>query len=64
MVTVQFSKGKILELQNLRIEQIFLAYRLPKETVTAFMMLNKKHESNGSYTDGDTGFFDVVAGVL
>ena len=29
-------------------EQQFLKYGLPKETVPDIMMLNKKHESNGS----------------
>ena len=38
-------------------EQIIFAYSLPKETVTAMMMLYKS-------TDNDTNFFDTVAGVL
>ena len=42
-------------------EQILLAYGLSKENVTV-IMLYKTHESKGSLTD--TGFFDIVAGVL
>ena len=43
-------------------EQILLADGLPKETVTAIMMLS----SNKKVKDGslDTAFFDIVAGVL
>ena len=41
-------------------EQKLLVYDLPKETVTAIMMIYKKHESNGLLTN----FFDIVAGVL
>ena len=35
-----------------KIEQIQLAYGLPKETVTTIVMLYKKHERNGLLTDG------------
>ena len=38
-------------------EQIVLAYGLPKETVTAITLLSKT-------SDEDTDFFDIVAGVL
>ena len=42
-------------------EQILHAYGLPKETVTAIMMLYKNmFRSLG----GDTNFFDVIAGIL
>ena len=43
-------------------EQIVLTYDLPKETVAAIMILyinTKVHSS-----DGDTDYFDIVAGVL
>ena len=46
-------------------EQILLAYGLPKETVAAIMMLyrnTKKVEARS--LDGDTDYFDIVAGVL
>ena len=43
-------------------EQICLANRLPKETVAAIMMLYKN--TNVWSPDGDTDYFDIVAGVL
>ena len=43
-------------------EQTLLAYGLPKETVAAIMMLYKNTKVRSP--DGDTDFFDIVAGVL
>ena len=45
-------------------EQILLAYCLPKETVAAIMMFNKKTKVKVHSLDGDTDIFDIVAGVL
>ena len=45
-------------------EQIILEYDLPKETVTAFMMLNKDMKAMVRSADGDTEFFKIVAGIL
>ena len=45
-------------------EQILLAYSLPKETVTAIMMLYKNMKTMVHSPDGNTDFFDVVSGVL
>ena len=45
-------------------EQILLAYGLRKETVTAIMMLYKNIKVKVRSVDGDTGYFDMVAGVL
>ena len=45
-------------------EQILLAYGLPKETVVAIMMLYKNTNIKVCSLDGDTDFFDIVAGVL
>ena len=45
-------------------EQILLAYGLPKETVTAIMMLYKNTKVKVHSLDGDTDYFDIVAGVL
>ena len=45
-------------------EQILLVYGLPKETVTAIMMLYKNMKVKVHSLDGDTDFFDIVAGVL
>ena len=45
-------------------QQILLAYDLPKETVTAIMMLYKNKRALVCLPDGDTDFFDIIAGVL
>ena len=45
-------------------EQILLANGLPKEIVAAIMMLYKKTKVKVRSSDGDTDYFDIVAGVL
>ena len=45
-------------------EQIPLAYGLPKETVAAIMMLYKNTKVKVRSPDGDTDYLDIVAGVL
>ena len=45
-------------------EQILLTNGLPKETVTAIMMLYKNTEVKVHFPDGDTEYFDIVVGVL
>ena len=45
-------------------DQILLAYSLPKETVTAIMMLYKNTKVKVRSPDGDIDFFDIVIGVL
>ena len=45
-------------------EQILLTYGLPKETVAAIMMLYKNTKAKVRSLDGDTDYFDIVAGVL
>ena len=45
-------------------EQILLAYGLPKETVAAIMMLYKNTKVKIRSPDEDTDFFDILAGVL
>ena len=47
-----------------KIEQILLAYNLPRETVVAIMMLYKNMKVKLRSLDGDTDFFDIVSGVL
>ena len=44
--------------------QILLAYGLPKETVAAIMMLYRNTKVKVHSPDGDTDYFDIVAGVL
>ena len=45
-------------------EQILLAYGLPKETVAAIMMLYRNTKVKVRSLDEDTDYFDIVAGVL
>ena len=45
-------------------EQILLAYGLPKETVAAIMMLYRNTKVKVRSPDGDTDYFDIVANVL
>ena len=45
-------------------EQILLAYGLPKETVVAIMMLHRNTNVKVRSQNGDTDYFDIVAGVL
>ena len=45
-------------------EQILLAYGLPKETVAATMMLYRNTKVKVCSPDEDTDYFDIVAGVL
>ena len=45
-------------------EQILLAYGLPKETVAAIMILFRNTKVKVRSPDGDTDYFDIAAGVL
>ena len=45
-------------------EQILLAYGLPKETVAAITILYKNTKVKVRLPDGDTEYLDIVAGVL
>ena len=45
-------------------EQILLAYGLPEETVAAITILYRNTKVKVSSPDGDTEYFDIVAGVL
>ena len=47
-----------------KMEQILLAYGLSKETVAAIMILNRNTKVKVRSPDGDTDYFDIVAGVL
>ena len=47
-----------------KMEQILLAYGLPKETVAAITILYKNTKVKVRSLDGDTEYFDIVAGVL
>ena len=45
-------------------EQILLACALPKETVAPIIMLYRNTKVKVRSPDGDTGYFDIVPGVL
>ena len=45
-------------------EQILLAYGIPKETVAAIIILYRNTKVKVQSPDGDTEYFDIVAGVL
>ena len=45
-------------------EQILLAYGVPKETVAAITILNRNTKVKVRSPDGDTEYFEIVAGVL
>ena len=47
-----------------KMEQILLAYGLPKEIVTAIMILYRNTKVKVRSPDGDTDYFNIVAGVL
>ena len=47
-----------------KMEQILLAYGLPKETVAAIMILSRNTKVRVRSSNGDTDYFDIVAGVL
>ena len=49
---------------HLEMNQILLAYSLPKETVAAIMMLYKNTKVKVRSLDGDTDYFNIVTGVL
>ena len=47
-----------------KMEQILLAYGLPKETIAAIMVLYRNTKVKVRSPSGDTDYFDIVAGVL
>ena len=46
-----------------KMEQILLSYSLPKETVAAIIILCRKTKIKVCSPDGETDYFDIVAGV-
>ena len=60
---VDFSKA-FDSIHREKMEQILLTYGLSKETVTAIMMLYKNMSVKVCSPDGDTDYFNIVAGVL
>ena len=60
---VDFSKA-FDSIHRGKIEQILLAYGLPKETVAAIMMLYKNAKVKVRSPNGDTDYFNIVADLL
>ena len=60
---VDFSKA-FDSVHREKMEQILLAYGLPKDTVAAIMMLYKNTKVKVRSPDGDIDYFDIVAGEL
>ena len=63
LLFVDFSKA-FDSIHREKMEQILLADGLPKETVTAIMMLYWNTKVKVRSADGDTDFFNIVARVL
>ena len=62
-IFVNFTKA-FDSIHRRKMEQILLAYGLPKETVPAMMILYRNIKVKVHSPDGDTDYFDIVAGVL
>ena len=62
ILCVDFTKA-LDSLHRGKMEQILLAYGLPKETVAAIMMLYRNTKVKFRSPNGDTDYFDIVAGV-
>ena len=60
---VDFSKA-FDSIHRGKMEQIQLAYGLPKETITAIMMIHKNTKVEFCSLNGDTDNYNIVAGVL
>ena len=56
--------GQFNSIHREKMEQILLAYGLPKETVAAIMILYRNTKVKVGSPDGDTEYFNIVAGVL
>ena len=63
ILLVDFTKG-FDSIHRRKMEKILLAYGLPKETVAAIMITYRNTKVKVRSPDGDTDYFDIVAGVL
>lgn len=63
LVFIDFSKA-FDSIHRGKLREILIAYGLPEETVLAIMMLYKDTQAMVKSPDGDTSFFNIVAGVL
>jgi len=63
LLFVDFSKA-FDSIHRGQMQKILLAYGIPEETVSGIMMLYKNTKSLVRSPDGDTDFFEILAGVL
>ena len=63
LIFVDFTKA-FDSIHRGKMEQILLAYGIPKETVAAITILYRNTKVEVRSPDGDTEYFDIVAGVL
>ena len=63
LLFVDFSKA-FNSVHRGKMEKIILAYGIPKEIVTAIMILYRNTKSVVRSQDDDTELFDILAGVL
>ena len=63
LIFVDFTKA-FDSIHRGKMEQILLAYAIPKETVAAITILYRNTKVKVRSPDGDTEYFDIVAGVL
>ena len=63
LLLVDFTKA-FDSIHREKMEQILLAYDLPKETVAAITILNRNTKVKVRSPDEDSEYFDIVAGVL
>ena len=63
LIFVDFTKA-FDSIHRWKMEQILLAYGIPKETVAAITILYRNTKVKVRSPDGDTEYFDIAAGVL
>ena len=63
LLFIDFSKA-FDSIHRGKMKEILLAYGIPNETVNAIMILYQNTHSKVRSPDGDTDFFDIIAGVL
>ena len=63
LIFVDFTKA-FDSIHRGNMEEILLAYGIPKETVAAITILYRNTKVKVRSPDGDTEYFDIVAGVL
>ena len=63
LIFVDFTKA-FDSIHRGKMEQILLAYGIPKETVAAITILHRNTKVKVRSPDGETEYFDIVAGVL